>query len=256
MKCAGFEPRVALYAGGELDEASASALESHVATCADCRALLADLSGRRDMMADWRVAEPSEASLDDVRRRVLATIARGDVRRSLWDRVWSISPSDPAWRMAGVGVAAVVLVACAVWWFVARPPQGANPAPQIAANAGRAPLSGATGSATTTAGKPTVSIEAIAARGPERDTSGTRSAARRSPTGPERSTTGTARAVGLTGLAAGIGTVVARSAPGVGVGVGVGARRIEFQTADPHVRIIWLLPGPAHDANRTTEPGR
>jgi anti-sigma factor RsiW len=60
MSC-GWEQRVALYAGGDLDAAEASTVERHVAGCRECAALARDLESDREML---RSAPPQLAEVD------------------------------------------------------------------------------------------------------------------------------------------------------------------------------------------------
>jgi Putative zinc-finger len=81
MNCGHDERQLALFAGGDLEFADARRVESHVAGCPDCRAVVVELreSGRAlRLLKD----EPLDTSaLVDIRRQVLAQIP---VRRRLW----------------------------------------------------------------------------------------------------------------------------------------------------------------------------
>ena len=94
MSCADIERRVALYAGGDLDELSARDVERHLATCDACRVLLTELRVQRDAMAESRAKAPSQDDLDDC----ADTSARGDCPRGcaagVFDRIRFL-PSRP-----------------------------------------------------------------------------------------------------------------------------------------------------------------
>ena len=114
MNCGAWEERVALYAGGDLAAEDALAVERHVAECAGCQILL---GGLRESQAWLREAhaEPVEAAhLAAVRARVLAELEQS--RR-------------PWWRLAWVGVAAVVALAIFTLRPIAPP---LPPAPKVA----------------------------------------------------------------------------------------------------------------------------
>jgi anti-sigma factor RsiW len=101
MSCSNFENDVALYAGGDLPAARIAHIESHLAECADCRALadelMALLSGLRD--------EPlEEAMVAQVHHRVLAEIRR----RAGFSRRGAFAPL--------LALAAALVLAVALLW--------------------------------------------------------------------------------------------------------------------------------------------
>ena len=60
MSCSKFESDIALYAGGDLPGAQIAPIESHLAACAYCRALLEELRLDRVALSELR-DEPSGA---------------------------------------------------------------------------------------------------------------------------------------------------------------------------------------------------
>jgi hypothetical protein len=254
MSCAGIERRVALYAGGDLDEASARDLERHLAACEGCRVLLTALRVQREAMAEARAAAPSEDDLDDVRSGVLAAIARGGARRSLADSRRFAPVRSVAWGSAGLAAAALLVFA--VWTGVLRS-NDVKPASRASAQPSRADVQAAAG----TAGRPSAPSPANPRADARRELpapSSRRAAALEAPPvarpQPNAARPGTAGAT-----TAQVSRHVAedlRAAAAVSDAPPGPMRRIEFQTADPNIRIIWLLPGAAPDPERPREPGR
>lgn len=222
MSCANIEPRVALYAGGDLDEPSARDVERHMATCADCRDLLTVLRGQHDAMGEWRTADFSQDALDDVRQGVLAAIAHGDARPGFFDRIRVAPFRAMAWSSAGVAAAALLVFAV---WTTSRPPD-VQPV-RDAAGATPAPI---TRAASHAEGSP---------------------ATRPRPAATTMATAGKSLASALPAVVADASTAavvpIAPSGP---------VRRIEFQTADPNIRIIWLMPDAAPDPAKSAASGR
>ena len=257
MSCADIERRVALYAGGDLDGPSARDVERHLATCESCRALLTALRVQREAMGEWRAAAPSQHDLDDVRTGVLAVIGRGDARRSIFDRVWFAPSRLVAWGSAGLAAAALLVFA--VWMTMSRS-QGVQPAQSAAALPDRPEAQAAlvmpaprTANAT-----PAPAEQRAEVRG-EAPTSSSRAAATAEERQamrprPEAARMGTA-GVSLASASRDVGGEV-RTAAEVSHAPPGPVRRIEFQTADPNIRIIWLLPEQAPDPIRSGVPGR
>jgi len=110
MTCREYEPLIALYVGGDLDDRE---VERHLAECPDCRELLEDL--RVSQAALRELAQVDAAFLSAVRSGVLERIERR--RRSAWP--W----------IAALAAAAALVVAVLM-------------APQKPALIARAPVSG------------------------------------------------------------------------------------------------------------------
>lgn len=263
MSCADIERRVALYAGGDLDEASARDVDRHLATCESCRALLAVLRGQREAMGEWRAAAPSPADLDDVRTGVLAAIARGDARQSFLDRIRFAPFGAVAWGSAGLAAAAMLVFA--VWATVSRTPE-AQPAPRAAAQparpdaravavpAPRAESQADAVSGTSTAdAAPAPAEQRAEARGETPSsslhaaaTAEERPAMRPRPEAARMGTAGVSLASASRDVGGDVRSAVdtAHTPPGP-------VRRIELQTADPNIRIIWLVPETAPEPIRS-----
>jgi hypothetical protein len=231
MNCASIEPRVALYAGGDLDGASARDVERHLEACPGCRDLLTVLRGQREAMGEWTSLDLPQDAMDDVRQGVLAAIGRGDAQPGLVDRIRVAPFRSMAWGSAGLAAAALLLVAAwptSHWQEPAPAPVVAVAAPVPIDRDVRAPIT----HAAPDAAKPP------AAR-------------------PRPDATRTARAARL--LASAPPAVLAEdagTAAAVQTGPAGSVRRIEFQTADPNIRIIWLMPEAGPGPTRSGAPGR
>jgi hypothetical protein len=110
-----WEERVALFAGGDLGTAEATAVERHLSQCVACRALAAELrlelDGLRQVHAEPLAAEHYAV----VRGRVLAELAKPQRGRAAWPLAW----------------AAALAVAAAAVWVVVMMKLPAIPAPEL-----------------------------------------------------------------------------------------------------------------------------
>lgn len=150
MNCVEWEERIALYAGGDLAAAEATAVELHVAGCSGCQLLLSGLRQSLDLVRQAH-EEPIEAAhFAAVRTRVLAEIERAPARRwrmALWFAaaaaavllLVTLRPSTPARKPVEQAMApapvpppAVVPAPAAVAPPVVRPQVRRRPAPQVA----------------------------------------------------------------------------------------------------------------------------
>jgi hypothetical protein len=100
MSCSKFENDVALYAGGDLPAARIAHLESHLAECADCRALAAELSKLLDGLRDDPIEDAMVAQLH---HRVLSV-----VRKAGFSRRGALAPL--------LALAAALIVAVVLLW--------------------------------------------------------------------------------------------------------------------------------------------
>jgi len=119
MSCIDWEERIALHAGGDLED---DAVERHLAECVDCRDLW---DGLRETLGALREAHAEEipaAHFTAVRAGVIAEIER---RSKVWRRL--------AW-VSGVGIAAALVLGLAM-----RPGPMPGPPPRIAMRIPEAP---------------------------------------------------------------------------------------------------------------------
>lgn len=113
MSCAKWKNDIALYAGEDLAAGRIAPVESHLAACAECRALLEDLRDGRGLLGDWQEEPFEDAMLAQVRRRVLARVS--ETRR----------PRPALWKLA---LAAALVLAVWLGW-----PRQARKQPRTAA---------------------------------------------------------------------------------------------------------------------------
>ncbi len=84
MRCAEWEERVALAAGGDLSGGAAAEVEAHLARCAACRAFAAELRDGLDLLRESHADTIPAGAYTAVRARVMAKIARCRAWRFAW----------------------------------------------------------------------------------------------------------------------------------------------------------------------------
>ncbi len=116
--CAETESRLSLWVDGDLPPEDAAAVRAHLAACASCAALAAELGALRDQLARLPAQALPPGLAGRIRRQAEAErLLRRDRRRL---------PGRPVWAAA----AALILLAAGLTWQ-ALPP-GAAPAPDRA----------------------------------------------------------------------------------------------------------------------------
>lgn len=106
--CEHWEERIALAAGGDLDDGKRAAVEDHVAACAPCAALLADLRASLVLLRDVHNEPIEEAHLAALRARVMASVD---------------APRRWPWVAAVAFACGAVLAAAAAWFRPAPVPE-------------------------------------------------------------------------------------------------------------------------------------
>lgn len=230
MGCKEFESHVALHAGGDLPEKDIARLESHLARCTDCSRMMLEMKENLDSLAQWHKEIPEERELEELRRGVMTSIAAGAVHESVIDR-FRITFFSGGIRLAAA-LALSIAVIMVVWFVVLH-----STAPVEIANTGSPERSNAIAAA-----------QAPAATGlPPR-------------VGPAR------RSDPLTAVSKSHETsafpVPAKSRarvskqPAEKLLRNPVLERIELQTADPNIRIIWLVgPRPREREANDASPG-
>ncbi len=96
MRCREWEERIALRAGGDLDD---QAVERHLQECAECREFAAGLRESLDLLRGAHAEEIPAAAFTAVRARVLARLAR-----PWWKRAWVYAAAAVVLLAAGIGL--------------------------------------------------------------------------------------------------------------------------------------------------------
>jgi len=119
MKCTHAEKLIPLFAGDDLSAQESDALRQHLESCANCRRLAAEFEESRDWMRGFAAPQFDEAMLDDLRDSVLREIGRGE-NRSRWLQ-WIV----PGWNLQfAASMAALLLIAfLAVYVYRGRQPR-------------------------------------------------------------------------------------------------------------------------------------
>jgi anti-sigma factor RsiW len=132
MSCSKFETDIALYAGGDLPAGRIARVESHLAECADCRALADDLRASQSLLAELHDEPLEDALVAQVHSRVLAA-----VRPQAW--TWGAGLSPRGTLVPLLALAAAVILAVVLAWprHAVKPAPVARVAPQHAMPAPR-----------------------------------------------------------------------------------------------------------------------
>jgi anti-sigma factor RsiW len=213
MNCDRFEKYIALSAGGDLPLGDQEPLNSHLAACIHCRRFAEEMNENRN---EWRLLcfeVPDEALMAHVRRNVLDAVAELPEGRQPTVRQWSR-------RLAFAGAAAAVALGILALWLAD------SQAPGEAGKTDRAlPVAG---------NLPEPPAESKSAATPP---------AENSATAPERRS----RPAGNPAAGAPTRAAIEHLKPAVE------PLRLELQTADPNVRIIWFIP-PSETGKIPTRP--
>jgi hypothetical protein len=114
MRCAHAEKLIPLFAGGDLPAREAGALQRHLESCADCRRRAAEFEESRDWLRGFAAPQFDDAALDRLRDSVLRDIDRIENRAR--SRQWIV----PRWDMRFMGSMAVLLLIAVVAAYVYR----------------------------------------------------------------------------------------------------------------------------------------
>jgi hypothetical protein len=111
MNCKWSEKDIALFVERDLASAKAREIEAHLASCAACRTLAADLAESQAVFKTLKQDNLSAAALSSLRSRVLAELGTGKVRPA-WGR----------WVYALAGVGCLALMGAGSLWYMQTPP--------------------------------------------------------------------------------------------------------------------------------------
>jgi hypothetical protein len=248
MDCRDFEKMIPLYVGGDLEPSRAQNLRRHLETCAECRRLADELEASRAWLQGLAAPQFEESILDDLRAAVQREIARTQPR-SLWRDLFAPLRERPSAAISIAVSAALLLLLAGV---VSYRDRSRSIVPQIAEvkpvqdrtrpEPGKPDQVAGTGSAETApALRPVKSVRPGRKPGrPSRTGVFARWKAPERPAGRGE----TPRIASLQPADAGAAAIDPRTDREM--------TRIEIQTADPNIRIIWLAPldsGPPSKSN-------
>jgi len=115
MNCRGWNPHLALYVEGDLEQDVAQQLEAHLAVCDECREFADTLRETQTAFRQVRNDIIETASLNRIRGNVLRQVRAIEERRGWIDRLGMMLWSGWSWRYSVLGCVALVLVSTVVW---------------------------------------------------------------------------------------------------------------------------------------------
>jgi hypothetical protein len=118
MRCTHAEKLIPLFAGDDLPAREADALRRHLKSCANCRRLAAEFEESRDWLRGFSAPQFDDVVLNDMRDSVLRDIGRIE-NRAQWLQ-WIV----PAWDLRfTASVAVLLLILFAAYAYRGRKPQ-------------------------------------------------------------------------------------------------------------------------------------
>jgi anti-sigma factor RsiW len=227
MSCREFESRVALHAGGDLPQKEIARLESHLAGCPDCSRILLELQEIRRSLSRFPAVVQEESMLEEMRQGVMVALAHRPMHLSLRDKLrnavfgWGIKWAA---AMALSGTLAIL-----VWITLSRTPPSRSPdsaGPGSSESSAVAPLPGALASSSLP--NPIESTRLSGSRSPTQKPVESRA----NPTQSKKAH-------------------FAAKHQADKLLLNPALRRIELQTTDPNIRIIWFVGPPARGSGAT-----
>jgi Putative zinc-finger len=103
MNCTHIKRLIPLYVGGDLNAQQVAGLRRHIETCERCRDLVAQFEESQSWLRDFTAPQFDEAVFENLRDAVREEIARVESRPSLFDLLM------PAWNLRPVIAASLVL---------------------------------------------------------------------------------------------------------------------------------------------------
>ena len=135
MRCTHAEKLIPLFAGDDLPAREAAALRRHLESCANCRRLAAEFEESRDWLRGFAPPQFDEAMLDDLRDSVLGGIGRIEYR-SRWIQ-WIV----PGWNLRFAFATSLALLLLVAWFGLVinrrQPPNDPKPNQAEAQKGGR-----------------------------------------------------------------------------------------------------------------------
>jgi len=223
MNCKRVEALMPLYAGGDIDGRTIGEVLSHVNTCGQCAALAAEYEASRNWLSG-ATPDLDEALLADMKRGVMRELQTARSRPG-WFEVMSAALARVLSRPAlAVALLLVAFGAVTVWFYLAKPasPVQINVTKDASDKAPQPPSEDESPALIKPHGSSTNDRRRIAVANPHQG--------KRSAGGNRQASTQNADAL-------------PEAQPQSAVALGSGEMlRIEIQTGDPNIRIIWFAP--------------
>jgi anti-sigma-K factor RskA len=117
MNCTHIKKVIPLYVGGDLNTREAAGVRKHIETCERCRDLVAEFEESRSWLRDFTAPQFDEAVFENLRDAVREEISRRESRPSLFDLL------APVWNLRSVIAAssALVLLTAGLLLYTNRP---------------------------------------------------------------------------------------------------------------------------------------
>ncbi len=220
MSCQEFQNRTVLDLSGDLSPREAADLQAHLAVCADCRRFRDEMEASWNIVQSWKKAIPQgeEECLSQMRHNIRAGTRFSRRLPFLLQYIEDLFPL-PVYRPAAVLVA-IALLAAAIWLVADRPTETKVPPARPSADllVPKTVL-------------PSREIGEVAKELPARTASVV----------PVKPRSDKAARAGLTDARRNAAKMMVAQASDHPLGPAKAFRgRIELQTADPNIRIIWL----------------
>ena len=229
MNCRRIEELIPLYVGGDVDRRLSGEVQSHLKTCGGCAELAAEYEASRNWLSG-APPEFDEALLADVKRGVMRELENAKPQAGLFELMSETIARTLLRPAVAAGLLLVVFGALTFWLYAERP--GSKPPTQAVVPEDR------------------VAPERVA-RDSNRDTTPRakeqpqRTGVNHHPRAVGVSSNRRQRSIGVTAEQAitkiAEATNEAQSPSAVAVDSD-GMLRIEIQTVDPNIRIIWFAP--------------
>jgi anti-sigma factor RsiW len=133
MNCRGWNPHLALYVDGDLEQDLTQQLEAHLAVCDECRSFADSLRETQGTFRQVRNDIVETASLNRIRANVLRQVRAIEERRGWIDRLGMLFWSGWSWRYSVLGCVTLIVVS-AVAWQLTRLAGPVEPQPRVVAN--------------------------------------------------------------------------------------------------------------------------
>jgi Putative zinc-finger len=241
MNCTHVKRLIPLYVGGDLNTQQVAGVRQHIETCERCRDLVAQFDESQSWLRDLAAPQFGEEVFDDLRAAVREEIARVESKPSLFDLL------APVWNLRSVVAAslALALLAAGLWLYTNR---SKSPDKPLTVNKGTVPVP----KGVTEQNRRDV-IDTREKRHSRRQKLAASHRLHRNPAPPVVKTKGETQLPVLGVLALnnhsierrlGIKQIALPSQSDFAMDRNVDREmlRIEMQTADPNIRIIWFVP--------------